>query len=50
MQWWFLILACSAGATLWAAIAAFLRVRRHMQESAQGTKKSDEQSTEIHPQ
>jgi hypothetical protein len=50
MQWWFLILAGSAGAVLWAGIAAYLRVRRHMQESAQGTRKPDEQSTEIHPQ
>ncbi|MGA8153848.1 MAG: hypothetical protein WB952_23055 [Terriglobales bacterium] len=30
MIWWFLILALSAGAVLWAAIAAYLRVRRHM--------------------
>jgi ABC-type uncharacterized transport system permease subunit len=30
MLWWFLILACSAGAVLWAGMAAYLRVRRHM--------------------
>jgi len=30
MMWWFLIFACAAGAVLWAAIAAYLRVRRHM--------------------
>jgi len=30
MLWWFLILACGAGAVLWAALAAYLRVRRHM--------------------
>jgi len=30
MIWWFLILAASAGAVLWASIAAYLRVRRHM--------------------
>jgi ABC-type uncharacterized transport system permease subunit len=34
MLWWFLILACSAGAVLWAGIAAYLRVRRHMKASA----------------
>jgi hypothetical protein len=34
MIWWFLILALSAGAVLWAAIAAYLRVRRHMTASA----------------
>jgi len=30
MAWWFLIFAFSAGAVLWASIAAYLRVRRHM--------------------
>ena len=30
MLWWFLILACSAGAVLWTGIAIYLRVRRHM--------------------
>jgi hypothetical protein len=30
MLWWFLILACSAGAVLWVGIAIYLRVRRHM--------------------
>jgi len=39
MLWWFLILACSAGAVLWAGIAAYLRVRRHMKSAAE-TKKS----------
>jgi hypothetical protein len=34
MLWWFLILACSAGAVLWAGIAAYLRVRRHMKGAA----------------
>jgi hypothetical protein len=34
MMWWFLILACSGGAVLWAGIAAYLRVRRHMKASA----------------
>jgi len=34
MIWWFLILALSAGAVLWAGIAAYLRVRRHMKASA----------------
>jgi hypothetical protein len=33
-MWWFLIFACSAGAALWAGIAAYFRVRRHMKISA----------------
>jgi hypothetical protein len=39
MMWWFLIFACGAGAALWAGIAAYLRVRRHMRTSTD-TKKS----------
>ncbi|MFZ0286766.1 MAG: hypothetical protein WAL32_16180 [Terriglobales bacterium] len=34
MAWWFLIFAGGAGAALWAGIAAYLRVRRHMRASA----------------
>ena len=34
MLWWFLILGCSAGAAGWAALAAYLRVRRHMKSPA----------------
>jgi len=30
MLWWFLILACSGGAALWAGMAAYFRVRRQM--------------------
>jgi hypothetical protein len=33
MIWWFLILAFGAGAALWASIAVYLRVRRHMKTS-----------------
>jgi len=40
MMWWFLILAGSTGAVLWAGIAAYLRVRRHMKVSAAEAKKS----------
>jgi len=40
MLWWFLILACSAGAVLWAGIAAYLRVQRHMKASTAAVKKS----------
>jgi hypothetical protein len=40
MLWWFLILAGSTGAVLWASIAAYLRVRRHMKTSAAAMKKS----------
>jgi hypothetical protein len=39
MLWWFLILAASAGAVLWAGIATYLRVRRHMKASAPEIKK-----------
>ena len=35
MIWLFLILAWSGGAVLWAGIAAYLRVRRHMKVSAE---------------
>jgi len=40
MIWWFLIFAFGAGAVLWAGIAAYLRVRRHMKDStsAKGSK------------
>ncbi|MBA3912453.1 MAG: hypothetical protein H0X25_01025 [Acidobacteriales bacterium] len=31
MIWWFLILACSVGAVLWACAAVYLRVQRHLQ-------------------
>lgn len=34
MIWLFLILACGGGAVLWAGIAAYLRVRRHLKVSA----------------
>jgi putative exporter of polyketide antibiotics len=40
MMWWFLILACGAGAVVWAGIAAYLRVRRHISDSAAAAKKS----------
>jgi len=42
MIWWFLILACSAGAVVWAGLAAYLRVRRHMKLAADGTKQGTE--------
>jgi putative exporter of polyketide antibiotics len=34
MLWWFVILAVSTGAVLWAGIAFYLRVRRHMKPEA----------------
>jgi len=40
MMWWFVILACSGGAVLWAGIAAYLRVRRHLSSSAAAAKKN----------
>jgi len=33
MLWWFLILGGSAAVILWASIALYLQVRRHMQAS-----------------
>jgi hypothetical protein len=33
MLWWFLILAVGTGAVVWVALAAYLRVRRHMKKS-----------------
>lgn len=40
MLWWFVILACSAVAVLWAGIAAYLRVQRHMKASVPEARKS----------
>jgi hypothetical protein len=34
MAWWFLILACSAGAVVWVAVSLFIRVRAHLKEIA----------------
>lgn len=33
MLWWFLILAASGGVVLWASIAIYLQVRRHLKAS-----------------
>jgi len=33
MLWWFLILAVSLGAVVWAGVATYLRVHRHMKEA-----------------
>ena len=41
MMWWFLIFAGGAGAALWAGIAAYLRVRRHMKISAAAAGKDE---------
>jgi len=40
MLWWFMILACSTGAVVWAATATYLRVRRHMKVPASAMNKS----------
>jgi hypothetical protein len=34
MLWWFLILGVSTAAILWASMSVYLRVHRHMKESA----------------
>lgn len=44
MAWWFLILALSAGAALWAAVSIYFRVHRHMRpgtESREGLNELD---------
>jgi len=46
MMWWFLILAFSAGAVLWAGIAAYLRVRRHLKASSAAVKKGIEREAD----
>jgi putative exporter of polyketide antibiotics len=33
-MWWFVILVFSTAAVLWAGVAFYLRVRRHVKESA----------------
>src|ERR1700746_2221500 len=33
MIWWFLILACSAGAVVWAALALYIHVRQQMKKA-----------------
>jgi len=33
-MWWYIILALSAGAVLWACVAAVLRVRGHVKDAA----------------
>ena len=44
MIWWFLILALSAGAVLWAGMAAYLRVRRHMKPGARPRKGAEREA------
>jgi putative exporter of polyketide antibiotics len=48
MLWWFLILACGAGAVLWAGIAAYLRVRRHLKASSAAAAKGAEHEADNH--
>lgn len=40
MLWWFLILAAGAAAILWASIAIYLQVRRHLKASQEESKAS----------
>jgi len=46
MAWWFLIFAFSAGAVLWAGIAAYLRVRGHLKATAALKKSAIEQGSD----
>jgi len=43
MIWWFLILAAGAGAVVWAATSAYLRVHRHMKNASASKKEAGEQ-------
>jgi hypothetical protein len=40
MLWWFVILAGSTIAVLWASIAAYLRVKRHMRKDTAAMKRA----------
>lgn len=42
MIWWFLILAAGAGAVVWAATAAYLRVYRHLKNAPPSKKEEGE--------
>jgi len=46
MIWWFLIFAIGAGAVLWAGIAAYLRVTRHMKDAGSAKRSSGERGTD----
>jgi len=46
MIWWFLIFALGAAAVLWASIAAYLRVRRHMKAPAGGSAQAVEREAD----
>jgi hypothetical protein len=37
MIWWFLILACSTGAVVWALLSLYFYVRRQMNSSSTKT-------------
>jgi hypothetical protein len=45
MIWWFLVLALSAGAVLWASISAYFRIRRHMKVAVGPNKPDDSQNS-----
>ena len=41
MIWWFLVLACSSGAVVWALISLYLHVRGQMKNSKKQTADHD---------
>ena len=41
MMWWFVILACSTGAVLWAGVALYIRVRRHLKAEKEALSEVD---------
>jgi len=41
MIWWFLVLACSSGAVVWAMISLYLYVRSQMKNSGKRTADQD---------
>lgn len=46
MIWWFLILAISTGVVLWAGIAMYVRVQRHLKVDPAGQEHASETDRE----
>ncbi len=45
MMWWFVILAASLGAVVWAAIAIYVRVRGGLKKTPESLDEPEEDST-----
>jgi hypothetical protein len=46
MIWWFLIVAIAAGAVLWAALSAYIRVRQGLTKAENRPPEPDQSDTE----